>query len=80
MNWLSAANRTSEARIAFYKKIKDSFVITYATVNPFRGIAESFSYFMLTPYKDSPQTVAESKVNFFYQFKDKPPSITHELL
>ena len=30
----------------------------------FEDIAESFSYFMLTPYKDSPQTVAESKVNF----------------
>lgn len=43
---------------------------TYATVNPFEDIAESFSYFMLTPYNESPQTVAERKVTFFYQFPE----------
>ena len=68
--WLYAGNRTVEERIAFYEKNKDSFVTTYATVNPFEDIAESFSYFMLTPYNDSPQTVPERKVNFFYQFPE----------
>ena len=51
-------------------KNKDSFVTTYATVNPFEDIAEFFSCFMLTPSNASPQTVAESKVNFFYQFPE----------
>ena len=68
--WLYAGNRTVEERIAFYEKNKDSFVTTYATVNIFEDIAESFSYFMLTPYNDSPQTVPEKKVNFFYQFPE----------
>ncbi|MGG0668653.1 hypothetical protein [Sporosarcina koreensis] len=68
--WLHTDNRTVEERIAFYEKNKDSFVTTYATVNPLEDIAESFSYFMLTPYNDNPQTVPERKVNFFYQFPE----------
>lgn len=68
--WLYANNRTAEERIAFYEKNKDSFITTYATVNPFEDIAESFAHFMLTPYNDSPQTVPEEKVNFFYQFPE----------
>ncbi|HJF30342.1 MAG TPA: hypothetical protein K8V56_01020 [Sporosarcina psychrophila] len=68
--WLQAGNRTAEERIAFYEKHKDSFVTTYATVNPYEDIAESFSYFMLTPYNANPQTIPARKVNFFYQFPE----------
>lgn len=68
--WLYGNNRTSEERHAFYEKYKDSFVTTYATVNPFEDIAESFMYFMLTPYNNNPQTVPEEKINFFYQFPE----------
>lgn len=68
--WLHAGNTTVEERLAFYETHKDSFITTYATLNPIEDIAESFSFFMLTPYNDSPQTVAEEKVNFFYQFPE----------
>ncbi|WP_432361342.1 hypothetical protein [Sporosarcina sp. UB5] len=68
--WLYNGNTTSEERLAFYEKNKESFVTTYATVNPFEDIAESFTHFMLTPYNDNPQTVPERKVNFFYQFPE----------
>ncbi|MCM3638903.1 putative zinc-binding metallopeptidase [Sporosarcina luteola] len=68
--WLDAGNKTVEERMAFYESNKDSFVSTYATVNPYEDIAESFAHFMLTPYNESPQTVPETKVNFFYQFPE----------
>lgn len=68
--WLHADYKTVEERIAFYEKNKDSFITTYATVDPYEDIAESFTFFMLTPYNDSPQTVAQEKVNFFYQFPE----------
>ena len=68
--WLHVGYQTVEERIAFYEEHKDSFVTTYATVHPFEDIAESFTYFMLTPYNDSPQTVPEEKINFFYQFPE----------
>lgn len=68
--WLYTGYQTTEERIAFYEKHKDSFMTTYATVHPFEDIAESFSFFMLTPYNGNPQTVPERKVNFFYQFPE----------
>ncbi|MFC5602718.1 hypothetical protein [Sporosarcina koreensis] len=68
--WLDAGNKTIKERIAFYEKNKDSFISTYATVNPYEDIAESFAHFILTPYNDNPQTVPEKKVNFFYQFPE----------
>lgn len=68
--WLDAGIKTTEERIAFYEKNKDSFVSVYATVDPYEDIAESFSHFMLTPYNDSPQSISEEKVNFFYQFPE----------
>ena len=68
--WLHDENRTVEGRLAFYEENKDSFVTVYASVNPYEDIAESFTHFMLTPYNDSPQTIPEEKVNFFYQFPE----------
>jgi hypothetical protein len=68
--WLHAGYESVEERIAFYEKNKDSFVTTYAAVSASEDIAESFSFFMLTLYNDSPQTVAEEKINFFYQFPE----------
>lgn len=68
--WVNAGNKAVEDRKAFYEKNKDSFVSTYATVNPYEDIAESFAHFMLTPYNASPQTVPEEKINFFYQFPE----------
>ena len=68
--WLHVGYQTVEERISFYEEHKDSFVTTYATIHPLEDIAESFTYFMLTPYNDSPQTVPEEKVNFFYQFPE----------
>ncbi|QTD42053.1 hypothetical protein [Sporosarcina sp. Te-1] len=68
--WLQSGYETVEEKIAFYEEHKESFVTTYASTHPYEDIAESFGFFMLTPYNDSPQTVAEEKVNFFYQFPE----------
>ncbi|GKV57528.1 hypothetical protein NCCP2222_34750 [Sporosarcina sp. NCCP-2222] len=68
--WLQGGYVSVEDRIAFYEEQKESFITIYASVNPYEDIAESFKFFMLTPYNNDPQTVADEKVNFFYQFPE----------
>lgn len=53
----------------FYEKYQDQFVTDYAATNPVEDIAESWSYFILTP-KPQGTTVAEQKVLFFYEFPE----------
>ncbi|MCG3088772.1 hypothetical protein [Sporosarcina cyprini] len=68
--WLQGGYESVEDRIAFYEDQKESFITIYASLNPYEDITESFTFFMLTPYNNDPQTVAEEKVNFFYQFPE----------
>lgn len=53
----------------FYEKYQDQFVTEYAATNPGEDVAESWTYFVLTP-KPQGSTIAEQKVVFFYQFPE----------
>lgn len=68
--WLTGGYERPEDRMAFYEKHKDAFVSTYAAVNSYEDIAESFTRFILMPYNENPQSVPENKINFFYQFPE----------
>lgn len=52
-----------------YTGNEDSFVTDYASTNPAEDIAETFTYFVLKP-KPTGNTVAEQKIEFFYQFEE----------
>jgi hypothetical protein len=53
----------------FYEKYQDQFVTEYAATNPGEDIAESWTYFILTP-KPQGSTIAEHKVLFFYEYPE----------
>lgn len=53
----------------FYDNHKDEFVTEYAVTNPEEDIAETFSYFILSP-KPEGTTVKEKKVLFFYKYPE----------
>lgn len=53
----------------FYEKYQDQFVTEYAATNPGEDIAETWSYFVLTP-KPQGSTIAEQKVLFFYEYPE----------
>lgn len=53
----------------FYHKYQDRFVTDYAVVNPVEDIAESFSFFILSP-KPTGDTIAEKKIMFFHDFPE----------
>ena len=53
----------------FYQKYQDRFVTDYAVVNPVEDIAESFSFFILSP-KPAGDTIAEKKILFFHDFPE----------
>lgn len=61
---------TYQERNDLYETKKEEFVSLYSVVSPYEDIAESFTHFILSPYNDDPKTVAEEKVNFFYQFDE----------
>ena len=48
----------------------DAFVTYYAATNPVEDIAESFASFVFRPAPQSPQTIAEQKISFFYSFPE----------
>lgn len=54
---------------AFYHKYQDRFVTDYAVVNPVEDIAESFSFFILSP-EPTGETISEKKILFFYKFPE----------
>jgi hypothetical protein len=54
---------------AFYQKYKDRFVDDYAVTNPNEDIAESWAFFVLSPEPNG-DTVADQKLNFFYNYPE----------
>ncbi|NCP87232.1 MAG: hypothetical protein CO094_01130 [Anaerolineae bacterium CG_4_9_14_3_um_filter_57_17] len=58
-----------DALDAFYKKYQDQFVSDYAPTDPAEDIAESFSFFVLSP-RPAGNTIAEKKLLFFYQYPE----------
>lgn len=53
----------------FYHKHREMFVTDYAVINPVEDIAESFSFFILSP-KPSGDTISERKILFFYDYPE----------
>lgn len=62
------AGENVEAAAQLYEAKPTSFVTEYAATNPGEDIAESFALFILDKQSTSPQTVAEKKVAFFYNY------------
>jgi hypothetical protein len=54
---------------AFYAKYEDRFVTDYAVTRPPEDIAESFTFFVLSPKPDG-KSIAEQKVLFFYNYPE----------
>jgi hypothetical protein len=54
---------------AFYDKYRDRFVTDYAATDPEEDIAESFTFFVLSP-RPKGDTIAEQKTLFFYQYPE----------
>ncbi|OSY89124.1 hypothetical protein WH52_00240 [Tenacibaculum holothuriorum] len=52
----------------FYQNNKDVFLTDYAAESPEEDIAESWTAFVLKDRVENPLTIAEEKINFFYQF------------
>lgn len=58
-----------DALDSFYQKHQSEFVSDYAPTNPAEDIAESFSYFVLTP-RPSGDSIADQKLLFFYGYPE----------
>ena len=53
----------------FYYSYEDRFVTDYAATNPEEDIAESFTFFVLSP-RPSGNTITEEKLLFFYEYPE----------
>jgi len=53
----------------FYDAYKDQFLTNYATISPAEDIAESWSFFILSP-KPGPDSIANEKITFFYEYPE----------
>jgi len=58
-----------EALDAFYAKYADQFVTDYAATNPEEDIAESWTFFVLSPEPEG-NTIADQKILFFYRYPE----------
>ena len=58
-----------EALDDFYYTYADRFVTDYAVTNPEEDIAETFTFFVLSP-RPSGDTIAEEKILFFYDYPE----------
>lgn len=54
---------------SFYRKYEDQFVTDYAATSPEEDIAETFSFFILTP-RPTGNSIADQKIIFFYQYPE----------
>ncbi len=52
----------------FYAENKSQFINEYAATNPVEDLAESFLHFVYAPKPTGDLTVAQQKMNFFYDF------------
>jgi hypothetical protein len=63
-------DRTRENELAlFFKSYQDQFVTEYAAASPAEDIAESFTFFILSP-KPERTSIASEKILFFYEFPE----------
>ena len=53
----------------FYNMYKDQFLSSYAATSPEEDIAESWTYFVLSP-KPEPTSIANQKILFFYEYPE----------
>ncbi len=53
-----------------YTANPEHFVNDYAATNPGEDIAESFAYFVIKGKRDNADTVAQEKINFFYEYPE----------
>lgn len=53
-----------------YVKEENSFVTEYAATNSAEDIAESFALFVFNQKNNTPKTIADQKVNFFYDYPE----------
>lgn len=70
--WQKASNNQDVQRDLldeFYRKHEEQFLTSYAATSPQEDIAESWTYFILSP-KPEPDTVANQKILFFYQYPE----------
>ncbi len=53
----------------FYETYEDQFLTDYAPTSPAEDIAETFSFFILSP-RIEPTSIAEEKIMFFYDYPE----------
>ena len=62
--------RIRENRLeSFYDTYEDQFLTDYAPTNPAEDIAESFTFFVLSPRPEQ-NSIANEKFSFFYEYPD----------
>jgi hypothetical protein len=54
---------------AFYRKYQDQFVDSYAVTSPAEDIAETWTFYVLSP-KPQGDSIAEQKLLFFYEYPE----------
>jgi hypothetical protein len=59
-----------EKLFGLYKENYADFVTGYAAESPEEDIVESWTYFVLKKKIKNPRTIAQKKINFFYQFPE----------
>lgn len=72
--WLEIDEEENERRREnkldlFYDKYQDQFLTDYAPTSPIEDIAESFTFFILTP-KPELTSIASEKILFFYEYPE----------
>lgn len=72
--WLKIENiqddqRRQDRLDRFYNKYRDQFVDDYAVTDPAEDIAETWTFFVLSPKPDG-QSISDQKILFFYEYPD----------
>lgn len=63
------ANRRQDRLDSFYRKYRDQFVDDYAVTDPTEDIAETWTFFILSP-RPTGNTIRDQKVLFFYDYPE----------
>ena len=69
INYIEDDDAYYEALDDFYYKYEDQFITTYSATTLEEDMAESWSFFVLTP-KPQPTSIANQKVLFFYEYPE----------
>ena len=54
----------------FYRTYRDQFLTEYAATGPLEDIAESWTFFILSPPPDEGNSIANEKIQFFYEYPE----------